>query len=100
MRRCTKCVMPDTKPGVVLDGEGVYQACHAYERRKGIEKKFDVETVHGLDDRSAQNLDVALITIPTSTHISVTLKAVEEMYYSQANTEGDVRIEMLERCLK
>jgi N-acetyl sugar amidotransferase len=29
--------MPDTKPGVVLDDEGVCQACKGYERRKTID---------------------------------------------------------------
>jgi N-acetyl sugar amidotransferase len=31
--------MPDTKPGVVLDEEGVCQACRAYEQRKTINWK-------------------------------------------------------------
>lgn len=39
MNCCKKCVMPDTKPGVKLDSEGVCQACRAYERRKNIDWK-------------------------------------------------------------
>ena len=31
--------MPDTKPGVKLDSEGVCQACRAYERRKNVDWK-------------------------------------------------------------
>lgn len=34
MKHCTKCVMPDTKPGLVLDSEGVCQACRHAERKK------------------------------------------------------------------
>jgi hypothetical protein len=35
MRYCKKCVMPDTKPSVVLDEARVCQACrHAGERKK------------------------------------------------------------------
>jgi N-acetyl sugar amidotransferase len=33
MKRCTRCLMPDTKPGLVLDGEGICQACRHYEKR-------------------------------------------------------------------
>ena len=43
MKYCQKCVMPDTKPGVVLDEEGVCQACRNYEKRKSInwQEKFE-----------------------------------------------------------
>lgn len=34
MKYCTKCVMPDTKPGVRLDEEGVCQACRHAEKAK------------------------------------------------------------------
>lgn len=37
MNYCKKCVMPDTKPGVVLDDEGVCQACRRYEQRKNVD---------------------------------------------------------------
>lgn len=33
MRFCTKCVMPDTRPGIRFDDEGVCQACHAEEQK-------------------------------------------------------------------
>ncbi len=36
MRYCKKCVMPDTRPGIVFDEEGVCSACRAFERRKEI----------------------------------------------------------------
>lgn len=34
---CTKCVMPDTKPNLVLDSEGVCNACRSYEKRIEID---------------------------------------------------------------
>jgi N-acetyl sugar amidotransferase len=37
MKYCKKCVMPDTKPGVVLDEDGICQACRHYENRDMID---------------------------------------------------------------
>jgi N-acetyl sugar amidotransferase len=37
MLYCTRCVLPDTKPGVVFDAEGVCSACRAVERKKTID---------------------------------------------------------------
>jgi N-acetyl sugar amidotransferase len=34
MKYCKKCVMPDTKPGIVFDDQGVCMACRASEKRK------------------------------------------------------------------
>ena len=34
---CKRCVMPDTKPDLLLDDEGVCNACRSYERRKEID---------------------------------------------------------------
>lgn len=36
MKYCTRCVMPDTKPDLQLDTEGVCNACRSYERRNEI----------------------------------------------------------------
>ena len=36
MKYCVKCVMPDTRLGIALNGEGVCSACQSYERRKNI----------------------------------------------------------------
>lgn len=36
MKYCKKCVMPDTRPGITFDDEGVCSACRAYENRKNI----------------------------------------------------------------
>lgn len=37
MTYCTKCVMPDTKPGITFDSEGVCSACRANERKAVID---------------------------------------------------------------
>lgn len=34
---CRRCVMPDTKPDLQMDPEGVCSACRNYERRKAID---------------------------------------------------------------
>ncbi|MFC1804291.1 N-acetyl sugar amidotransferase [Candidatus Omnitrophota bacterium] len=40
MRRCNNCLMADTKPGLVLDGNGICQACiHAQMKKKTDYKK-------------------------------------------------------------
>jgi N-acetyl sugar amidotransferase len=33
MRYCTKCVMPDTRPDLRFDGEGICDACRSFERK-------------------------------------------------------------------
>lgn len=42
MRRCNRCLMPDAKPGLVLNEEGICQACIHYEMGKDVdwEKRF------------------------------------------------------------
>ena len=37
MRYCKRCVMPDTRPGIKFDEEGVCYACMAYEKRKQVD---------------------------------------------------------------
>jgi len=37
LRYCTRCVMPDTKPDLHFDEEGVCSACRNYERRSEID---------------------------------------------------------------
>ena len=43
MKYCTKCVMPDTRPGITFDKDGVCCACNHYDNRKNIDwdKRFD-----------------------------------------------------------
>lgn len=37
LRYCKKCVMPDTKPDLVLDHEGVCNACRSFEKRTEVD---------------------------------------------------------------
>ena len=37
IRYCTQCVMPDTKPDLELDENGVCSACRHYERREDVD---------------------------------------------------------------
>jgi len=37
MKYCKKCVMPDTRPGITFNEEGICSACQSYERRKKID---------------------------------------------------------------
>ena len=36
MRYCTRCLMPDPRPGSIFDDKGICQACINYEKRKTI----------------------------------------------------------------
>jgi len=44
MKLCTKCVMPETKPGITFDKKGVCSACKNHEKKKKIdwEARFQV----------------------------------------------------------
>ena len=37
MRYCRRCVMPDTRPGITFNEDGICSACQSYERRKTID---------------------------------------------------------------
>jgi len=37
MKHCSRCVLPDTKPDLQIDAEGVCSACRNYENRKEID---------------------------------------------------------------
>jgi len=37
IKYCKKCVMPETKPDLEIDAEGVCNACRSYEKRKEID---------------------------------------------------------------
>ncbi len=39
MRYCKKCVMPDTRPGITFNEDGVCSACQAYEKRTQVDWK-------------------------------------------------------------
>jgi len=37
MRYCTRCILPDTRPGIVLGSDGVCSACAAHARKPAID---------------------------------------------------------------
>lgn len=47
LKYCTRCVMPHTKPDLLIDDEGVCNACRAYERRREVD--WDQRRVELLD---------------------------------------------------
>ncbi|HBC75174.1 MAG TPA: N-acetyl sugar amidotransferase [Candidatus Wallbacteria bacterium] len=51
MRYCTRCVMPDTKPDLFLDEEGVCSACRSFEKRKEVNWDLRMEELKKLLDR-------------------------------------------------
>lgn len=43
MKYCKKCVIPDTRPGIKFNNEGLCSACQSYDKRKEVdwEKRFE-----------------------------------------------------------
>jgi N-acetyl sugar amidotransferase len=37
MKYCKKCVMPDTRPGIIFNEKGICSACQGFENRKNID---------------------------------------------------------------
>ncbi len=48
---CKKCVMPNTRPGISFNEEGVCSACQAYERRKKIDWDLRWKELEALCDK-------------------------------------------------
>ena len=51
MKYCKKCVMPDTRPGIRFDENGVCSACQSFERRKTIDWEARFEELKTLCDK-------------------------------------------------
>lgn len=51
MKYCKKCVMPDTRPGIKFNEEGVCSACQSYEHRKEIDWDKRYEELKNLCDK-------------------------------------------------
>lgn len=51
MRRCEKCVMPDTRPGIYFDDQGVCQACGAEEQKNKTNWDKRLEELKTLCDK-------------------------------------------------
>lgn len=48
MKRCKKCLMANTKPGLILDDQGICQACRHYEKRANTDYKHRYEELRSL----------------------------------------------------
>jgi N-acetyl sugar amidotransferase len=60
LRYCARCVMPDTKPDLQIDDEGVCSACRAYERRTSVdweERRRELEEILARYRNGGKNWD-------------------------------------------
>ena len=61
MKYCSKCLLPDTKPDLVLDGKGVCSACRSYEEREEIDWDSRKKELHNIlekyKSKNASNWD-------------------------------------------
>jgi len=56
IRYCRRCVMPETKPDLKVDGEGICNACRSFESRKSVDwNKRKVEFMTILDRYRSQD---------------------------------------------
>ena len=51
MRYCKKCVMPDTRPGISFDDEGVCSACRAHEKKQTVDYEERFKELEALCDK-------------------------------------------------
>ena len=55
LKYCLRCVMPDTKPDLHLDSEGVCNACRSIEKRKTLERLFALDVQVPNDRQLSRN---------------------------------------------
>ena len=51
MKRCQKCLMPDTRPGITFNKDGNCSACQSYENRKNVDYKKRFKKLEKLCDQ-------------------------------------------------
>ena len=51
MKRCKKCLMANTKPGLILDDQGICQACRHYEMRASTDYNQRFEDLRTLTNK-------------------------------------------------
>lgn len=67
MNYCKRCVMPDTKPDLKLDEEGICSACRSYENRKAVDwASRERELVEILDRYRSKNQSAWDCIVPVS----------------------------------
>jgi len=52
MNYCNRCVMPDTRPGILFNEQGICSACLSYENRKNVDYLGRFEELRRLCDKS------------------------------------------------
>lgn len=60
LKYCKRCIMPDTKPDLHLDEEGICNACRSFEKRKEIDwakRKAELEVVLDRYRKDGSNWD-------------------------------------------
>lgn len=79
---CRRCVMPDTKPDLHLDDEGVCNACRSFERRKEVDwGQRHEELVRLLDRYRRPNGDNWDCIVPVSGGKDSTYQVVRMLQY-------------------
>ncbi len=71
MKYCTRCVMPDTKPHIIFDDEGVCNACRAHEKKNAVLGGIDWQAREAAFDKlvqeaKAQNAPFYDVLVPVS----------------------------------
>ena len=51
MRYCKRCLMPDTRPHLIFNDDGVCQACKNYDKRKTVDWQQRYELLESICDR-------------------------------------------------
>lgn len=51
MKHCVRCVMPDTRPGISFNAEGVCSACQSYEKRGQVDWEARMREFEELCDK-------------------------------------------------
>ena len=82
MKYCVRCVMPDTKPDLRLDAEGVCNACRSYENRKVIDwDKRKSEMIQVLEKYRSKDQSNYDCLIPVSGGKDSTTQVVRMLEY-------------------
>jgi len=67
MHYCKRCVMPDTKPGVLLDDRGLCNACRSQEKKRTVDwqaRRIELEAI--VDDIKRTNESAYDCLVPVS----------------------------------
>lgn len=51
MKYCKRCVMPDTRPGLTIDKDGICSACRSYEKRMRVDWKARYHELEEICDK-------------------------------------------------